>query len=136
MTAFTLEVLAAEKTFYSGECISVVIPTIDGQYGIQAMHSNVIAAIVPGTMKITVPDGSEIVAAVSRGFVKVEDNQVLLLLDTAERPEEIDLKRAERAAAQAKEAILQKKSIQDYYAAHAKMARAVSRLKTKKYKRD
>ena len=133
MNTFELSVLAAEKPFYEGECISLVIPTNGGQYGIQAMHSNMTAAIIPGMLKITVPDGEEIVAAVSEGLVKVENNSVLLLVDTAERPEEIDENHAKRSAEQAKEAILQKKSIQDYYAAQAKMARAISRLKVKRY---
>lgn len=134
MNAFALTVLAAEKPFYEGECVSLVIPTTDGQYGIQAKHSNMIAAIVPGMLKILAPNGEEIVAAVSEGLVKVENHQVLLLVDTAERPEEIDLNRAKRSAEEAQEAILQKKSIQDYHAAQAKMARAISRLKTKNYK--
>lgn len=133
MNAFSLTVLAAEKPFYEGECISLVVPTSDGQYGIQAMHNNIIAAIVPGMLKITAPNGTETVAAVSEGLVKVEGNDVLLLVDTAERPEEIDINHAKRSAEQAKEAILQKKSIQDYYAAQAKMARAISRLKVKNY---
>lgn len=131
MNTFALKVLAAEKPFYEGECISLVIPTINGQYGIQANHSNIIAAIVPGMMKFTAPDGEVTIAAVSEGLVKVENNQVLLLVDTAERPEEIDRNHAERSAAEAKEAMLQKKSIQDYHAAQAKMARAISRLKVK-----
>lgn len=133
MNVFTLVVLAAEKPFYEGECTSLVIPTIDGQYGVQANHSNMIAAIVPGMLKITTPDGKETIAAVSAGLAKVENNNVLLLVDTAEHPEEIDVNRAKRSAEQAKEAILQKKSIQDYYAAQAKMARAINRLRVKKY---
>lgn len=133
MNVFTLSVLAAEKLFYEGDCVSLVIPTTQGQYGIQAMHSNMIAAIVPGTLKFTAPDGEVTVAAVSEGLVKVENNHVLLLVDTAERPEEIDENRARRAAEQAKEAILQKRSIQDYQAAQAKMARAISRLRVKRY---
>lgn len=132
MHTFSLVVFAAEKPLYEGECLSLVIPTTDGQQGIQAMHNNMIAAIVPGMLKITTPDGGEIIAAVSEGLIKVENNKVLLLVDTAERPEEIDENRAKRVAAQAKEAILQKKSRQDYYAAQEKMARAVSRLKVKK----
>ena len=135
MTTFALNVLAAEKAFYEGDCVSLVIPTIDGQYGIQANHWNIIAPIMPGMLKITTPKGEEIVAAVSEGLVKVENNQVLLLVDTAERPEEIDENHAKRSAAQAKEALLQKKSVQDYYAAQAKMARAISRLKVKHYAR-
>lgn len=131
MNTFTLTVLAAEKPFYTGDCLSLVIPTLDGQYGILAGHTNMISAIVPGMLKFTAPDGEETIAAVSEGMIKVENNDVLLLVDTAERPEEIDANRAKRAAEQAKEAILQKKSIQDYKAAQARMARAISRLRVK-----
>lgn len=132
MNTFELRVLAAEKPLYEGDCISLVIPTINGQYGIQAMHYNMTAAIVPGLLKLTQPDGDEIIAATSEGIIKVEDNKVLLLVDTAERPDEIDENRARRAAEAAEEAILQKKSIQDYNAAQAKMARALSRLRVKR----
>lgn len=131
MKEFTLTVLAAEKPFYEGDCTSLVIPTLDGQYGVLAGHSNMIAAIVPGMLKITAPSGEETIAAVSEGLVKIENNDVLLLVDTAERPEEIDVNRAKRAAEEAKEAILQKKSIQDYKAAQARMARAINRLRVK-----
>ena len=132
MNTFTLNVLAAEKPFYDGECVSLIVPTNDGQYGIMANHNNMIAAIVPGVLKFTKPDEKVIVAAVSEGLVKVENNSVLILVDTIELPEEIDENRAKRAAEQAKEAILQKKSIQDYYSAQAKMARALGRLRAKK----
>lgn len=132
MNTFTLNVLAAEKPFYDGECVSLIVPTNDGQYGIMASHNNMIAAIVPGVLKFTEPDETVIVAAVSEGLVKVENNSVLILVDTIELPEEIDENRAKRAAEQAKEAILQKKSIQDYYSAQAKMARALGRLRAKR----
>ena len=134
MNTFKLDVLAAEKPFYSGECISLVIPTNDGQYGVMANHSNMIAAIVPGEMRFTAADGTKTVAAVSAGMIKVENNTVMVLVDTAERPEEIDENRARRAAEQAKEALLQKKSISEYYAAQAEIARAMSRLKVKNHK--
>lgn len=135
MNTFMLNVLAAEKPFFEGECASLIIPTDDGQYGILAKHNNIIAAIVPGVLIIKTSDGAETVAAVSEGLVKVENNHVLILVDTAERPEEIDENRARRSAEQAKEIILQKKSISDYYAAQAKMARAIGRLRVKKYER-
>ena len=133
MNTFNLKVLAADKPFFDGECISLVVATNDGEMGIWANHANMIAAIVPGIMRINSPDGMEI-AAVSEGIIKIEDNDVLILADTIERPEEIDINRAKRAMAEAKEAILQKKSIKDYYAAQARMTRAISRLKTTQYK--
>ena len=133
MNTFSLTVLAAEKPFYEGECVSLVFPTVDGQYGILAGHNNTISAIVPGELKFTVPSGEVTIAAVSEGLVKVENGKVLILVDTAERPEEIDENRARHSAEQAKEAILQKKSIQDYYAAQSRMARALSRLRVKSH---
>lgn len=133
MNTFTLVVLAAEKPFYEGECESLVIPTINGRYGILPNHHNMIVAIVPGMLKMIDCNGEETVAAVSSGITKVEDNHVLIMVDTIERPEEIDENRAKSSVAEAKEAILQKKSIQDYYAAQAKMARAITRLRVKKH---
>lgn len=131
MNVFSLIVLAAERSFYEGSCVSLIIPTIDGQYGILAEHSNMIGAVVPGSLKITTPEGREIVAAVSEGLVKVENNQVLILVDTAELPEDIDANRAKHSMEEAKEALLQKRSMQDYQAAQAKLARAINRLKVK-----
>ena len=63
--------------------------------------------------------------------MKIEDNEVLILADTAERPEEIDANRARRAEANAREALLQKKSIQEHRAAQANLARAINRLRVK-----
>lgn len=131
MNSFKLHILAADKTFYEGDCDSLIIPTLQGQRGIQAHHRNTIAAIVPGMLELTTHNNEKITAAVSNGLVKIEDNEVLILVDTAEHPEEIDINRAKRAADEAKEAMLQKKSIQEYRSAQANLARAISRLKVK-----
>ncbi len=133
MNVFNLKVLVADKPFFDGDCVSLVVSTVDGEMGVQAYHANTIAAIVPGTIRINTMEGTEI-AAISEGIMKIENNQVLILADTIERPEEIDVNRAKRAMAEAKEAILQKKSIKDYYAAQSRMTRAISRLKTTKYR--
>ena len=132
---FQIHILAADHTVYEGECESLEVPTDAGQYGVLANHMNLISAIIPGTLKFRIP-GEETfrIAAVSQGLMKIEDNEVLILADTAEHPEEIDINIAKRDAEEAKEAILQKKSIQDYKSAQAKMARAVNRLRVKKSK--
>ena len=131
MNTFYLEILAADRPFYKGECESMQVPISDGQYGIQANHRNAIAAIVPGTLRLRPPGGAEQIAAVSQGLIKVENNTVLILVDTIERPEEIDANRARREAEEAMEAILQKKSIESDHTAQARMARALNRLKVK-----
>ena len=96
-----------------------------------AGHANTICAIVPGTLHLRAPDGREQIAAVSSGVVKIEDNDVLVLVDSAERPEDINRLRAQHAADAAKEAILQKRSIREYREAHLTLARAIARLHVK-----
>lgn len=132
MDTFQVHILAADRTFYEGPCESLTIPTSDGERGILAHHSAMIAAVQPGTLRWQPPGQPVQYAAISPGMVKVEHNDVLVLVDSAERPEEIDAARARREADQAREAILQKRSRQEYQIAQASLARAVNRLRVKK----
>ena len=131
MDNFPVHILAADEPFYEGPCESLSVPTITGMYGVLAHHTNVILAIVPGTLRYRCEDEEEKLAAVSAGMMKVENGEVLVLVDSAERPEEIDANRAKEAADRAKEELLQKKSIQEYRMAQSNLARAVSRLRVK-----
>ena len=124
-------ILAADEPFYEGPCQSISVPTTTGMYGVLAHHTNVILAIVPGTLRYRCEGEDEKLAAVSAGLMKVENGEVLILVDSAERPEEIDANRAQRAADRAKEELLQKKSIQEYRMAQSNLARALSRLQVK-----
>ena len=132
MDTFQVHILAADRTFYEGPCESLTIPTSDGERGILAHHSAMIAAVQPGTLRWQPPGQPVQYAAISPGMVKVEHNDVLVLVDSAERPEEIDAARARREADQAREAILQKRSRQEYQIAQASLARALNRLRVKK----
>lgn len=131
MDTFQVHIFSADCPFYDGPCESLIVPTIQGQYGIWANHSNMIAAVLPGTLSYRIPGEEEKVAAVSEGIIKIENNDVMVLVDTIERPEEIDENRARIEADKAKEILLQKKSIREYHAAQATMARAASRLRVK-----
>ena len=92
-----------------------------------------IAAVQTGTLRWQAPGGEVELAAVSPGMVKVEKNEVLVLVDSAERPEEIDEVRARREADEAREALLQKKSRQEHQMAQATLARALNRLRVKSH---
>ena len=131
MEAFVVHILAADRTFYEGPCLSLTIPVSDGELGILAHHASMIAAVVPGTLRWQAPDQPVQLAAVSPGMVKVEHNDVLVLVDSAEHPEEIDAARAQREADEAREALLQKKSRQEHQIAQATLARALNRLRVK-----
>ena len=90
-----------------------------------------IAAVQPGTLRYQLPGEEPRLAAVSPGMVKVERNDVLVLVDSAERPEEIDIVRAQREIDEAREVLLQKRSRQEHQIAQATMARALNRLRVK-----
>ena len=113
MRTFQMHLLEADKVFFEGECESLVVPTTVGQYGILAGHSNMISAVVPGVLSYRAPGKEWRTAAVSEGMVKVEGNDILVLVDSAEYPEEIDAKRA-------------------YRTAQANLARAINRQRVKK----
>ncbi len=137
METFKLLIYASDHPFFEGECYSVVVPTLLGQQGIMARHSNYISAIIPGWVRLRYEDGGTektLLCAVSEGLIKIEDGDVLILVDTAEYPEEIDENRAKRTAEAAKEELLKKHSIQEYYEVKARLSRALNRLKVKKYK--
>lgn len=87
MRTFQMHLLEADKVFFEGECESLAVPTTVGQYGILAGHSNMISAVVPGVLSYRAPGKEWRTAAVSEGMVKVEGNDVLVLVDSAEYPE-------------------------------------------------
>lgn len=136
MTEFSLRILAAERSFYDGKCVSLVVPITDGSYGIQANHRNMVAAIVPGIIEYSLPDGERVEAVVSQGILVVADNVVKVLVDSIETQDEIDINRAKAAAEEAKEALLQKKSVQEYKSAQMRIAREMNRLKLKGRNKD
>ena len=131
MDSFFVHILAEDHVLHRGQCQSMTVPLSDGLYGILAHHSNMVSAVVPGELNLVTAEGEHISAAVSNGFLKIEDNDVLLLVETAERPEEIDAARARKAAEAAREAILSKQSQLEYRTSQAMLIRAANRLKVK-----
>lgn len=86
-------------------------------------------------MRIRTPEGEEIEAVVSTGFVEIINNRVTVIVDTAERPEEIDIRRAEEARERAEEQLRQKQSIQEYHMSKASLSRAMTRLRVAQHKK-
>ena len=128
--SFELSIIAADRVFFNGRCESIIVPAYDGQKEILAHHEAMLIAVENGQMRFC-PAGSEIwqEAVVGRGFVQIFNNRVTLLVETVERPEEIDMVRAREAKERAEEQLRQKQSIQEYCHTSASLARAMARLK-------
>ncbi|MCD8365059.1 MAG: ATP synthase F1 subunit epsilon [Clostridiales bacterium] len=131
MNIFQLYILASDRCFYEGPCESLVLPVREGSMGVLANHSNMIAAVYPGELRYKVPGKEFQLASVSDGIFKVENNEVLVLVDTAEHAEDIDTNRAKREADAAREIMLQKRQIWEYRSAQAQLARAIARMKVR-----
>ena len=135
MNSFILNITASSGEFYQGSCESMVLPVKDGVYGVQAGHSPVLVAIHMGMLKFTV-DGEIREILVGDGIAEVTPTFVLLLVDSAERPEDIDKNRAEAARICAEERLQHKQSMHEYYQTKIALDRAMQRLQTaSKYKR-
>ena len=126
---FHLDILAASVPFYRGDCVSLVIPTEDGEIGVLAGHCRSGGAVSAGELRFETADGEHRRAAVAPGIFKIDGQRVLLLVDAAERPEDIDVNRAIRAREEAEEQLRQKRSMAEYQLAQGNLARALNRLR-------
>ena len=128
---FHLEIITPDRTFFIGEAQSLVFPSIDGSMGVEGGHEPMATALEPGELRYQV-EGTWNCAVVSQGMVEVMPDRVMVLAASAERPEEIDYKRAEAARERAEERLRQHLSMRDYYRSKAALARALARLKAAK----
>lgn len=132
MNTFSLKIIACDKVFYKGECEIVIFPGDDGEMAIMANHEQMTTAIEIGEIRFRVPGEQEYrIAIVSDGLLKVEHNQVSVLVYSAETPEEIDAFRAQAAAERAREQLQRRQSIIEYHISRASLSRAMARLRGK-----
>ena len=126
--------MASDHMVFDDEAQSVSLPTTEGSVGILAHHSNIIMAVVPGEITYRAANGDEETVIVSDGLLKVENGEVMILVDTAERPDEIDEARAQRAEERAREELKRANTNRDIALASAELSRAMSRIKYSKKK--
>jgi F-type H+-transporting ATPase subunit epsilon len=104
---FKLDIVTPERLVYSEDVDVVTIPTIEGEIGILANHTPIVSVIASGELKIK-KDGEVNYIAISGGFVQFMKNKATILADAAERAEEIDMNRAEKARERAKKLLSEK----------------------------
>ncbi len=103
-------------------------PGVLGKFQILPDHTAFMSELSIGEVKVETPDSTHFFA-VSGGFLEVVDNRVLLLLDTAEAAEEIDVERARNARDRAVNRLDSQQENVDRARAEAALARALNRLK-------
>jgi len=124
-----LEIVTPEKLAYSGTVDEVTCPGSEGEFGVLRGHASLLSAIKFGELSY-LKDGKRVSYAVNTGYAEVTGSKVTVLVETAERADQIDVERARRA----KEAAEQKlakfaKEDPEYERAKIALERAEARLK-------
>ena len=93
---FNVEVVTPTSSRTFNDVRHVRAPGLDGSFGILARHIPAIIALKPGEVKIESGDRQHLLA-ISDGYCEIQRERILLLVETAELPEDIDLERAQAA---------------------------------------
>ena len=127
----TLELATPTRLVVAETADEVVVPGIEGYFGVLPGHAAFLTTLGTGEVMYRV-GRDEHYLAVSGGFAEVRHDKVIILADTAERPEEIDRGRAARARERAERRLSGRGAEEavDYARATAALARALIRLQT------
>ncbi|MDR0554899.1 MAG: ATP synthase F1 subunit epsilon [Treponema sp.] len=91
---FTFEVYTPYRLFFSGSVEAVFLTLSDGEIGVYANHSPFTAPVKAGFLKVRDKEGKTLEAFVTEGILEVKNHRVVLIVDAAEWPDEIDYDRA------------------------------------------
>lgn len=129
---FHLEIITPTQVIDEGMVNYVRAPGVDGSFGILAGHTDSIIAIAIGEIKVV--NGSvENLYACSKGFAEITTEGVQLLVETAERKDDIDLQRAQEAYDRARAELKQKHDdLADEEEALKALERSMNRMRVAK----
>lgn len=128
MSTFQLEIVVPDKAFYSGDVQELVVKTPDGEIGILKGHIPMVVTVSVGPVKIK-KDDKWIYAFISEGFMEVTAHKTVILADSAEWPEEIDVERAKAAEERARNRLKTQLDQIEYTRSQAALQRALWRQK-------
>ena len=131
MGVFAVEIVTPVKVLNEDNVKYLRCPGIDGSFGVMKKHRNGIIALDVGELKVETKNGIEWYAT-SGGFVEITDDKVELLLESIEKSNEIDVKRASEALKRAKKRKANIKKDIDSVRLEASLSRAINRLNVSK----
>jgi F-type H+-transporting ATPase subunit epsilon len=128
MAKLTVEIVTGERVVFTETDVDMVVaPGSDGTLGILPKHAPLITTLAQGELRVK-KGSAEQSLVVFGGFMEVTPDKVVILADSAERAEEIDISRAEAARTRAAEAIAQRGTGVDQSKSELALRRATIRL--------
>ncbi len=130
-----LEIVTPESKTFSEEVDQVVVPGVEGEFGVLPGHEPLITQILPGELVIT-QKGQNHYLAVGEGFVEVQSNRVSVLTDMAIRADDINEVEAEAARKRAEEALAEKLGAEETASVQAALQKSLAQLHVKRRRRS
>lgn len=130
MKSFYFILATPERKLTEKKIVRAILPVVDGEVTILADHAPYIAALKAGEVRLVDEEEKEELVAVSNGFLEFAKNVLTVLVDTAERAEEIDAERAQKAFDRAEAAKKEKRLGEEEYAlVAAQLEKELARLR-------
>lgn len=129
MAEFNLKIVTPERVCFEGSATRVVVKTTSGDVGIMARHANYVAPLAVGRAKVTDSKGNVREAAHTVGMVTVSKEETIIVAETFEWADEIDVTRAQKAAEKARDRLdKNKQGDAEWKMAEYKLKRALNRI--------
>lgn len=126
---YKLKIVTPEKVFFDGETTQIIVRTTEGDIGVLAHHTSLVASLKSGPLKIMQEDGKTWrTAAISIGLLKIGGNSVNILANAVEWADEIDIEWAKKSEADAREKLKTRTDQHELDIAELKLQRALNRI--------
>ncbi|GIP40943.1 ATP synthase epsilon chain [Paenibacillus sp. J31TS4] len=127
MSTFLLEIVTPERKMYAEPVNMVSVKGVEGELGILPNHIPLVTPLKIAPVTIKKGNTSEVLA-VNGGFMEVRKDKVVILAESAEFPQDIDVERAQAAKQRAESRLKAKQDEYDFRRAELAMQRAMNRL--------
>jgi F-type H+-transporting ATPase subunit epsilon len=124
---FNLRVMAPNRTVWNSEAQEVIISTNSGQIGILPNHAPLLTALDIGIMKIRI-DSQWTAMALMGGFAMIDNNQMTILVNEAEKASDINREQAQEAFQIAQTSLIEANGRKQVIEANLAFKRAKARL--------
>ena len=138
MSQLHLKIVTPERQIFDDQVDMVTLTTSEGEIGILPHHTNLMAKLAPGELRITHPSsggkqsGKMEILAIGGGFLQMANNTLTIMTDLAVEEKEIDEKMVEEAKKRAEAALTEKLSAEEYAETLAVLEKSLAQLRVKR----
>ena len=132
MASIHVDIVSAEGQIFSGEASLVVVPASEGDIGIAPRHAPLLTELRPVAVRVQSEVQEERLFYVTGGLLEIQPNAVMVLADSALRPDQLDVDGAEEARKKAEEALAGATEKSDIEKAQRDLAEASARYRALK----